>query len=226
MVAVAMSSVVARPFVSVASRPVQHQRGHRLMVRASGSPKQTSCVQKAVSHIRAIELPAAVKPAATAMVANLILALPAAAEPGKIFDFNLTLPIMIAELLALVVFLNLTWFTPLGNILEERDSSLRGMLRKARENVLQIEQGDDEVTNLLESAERDVAQAITLDASKLQKQLDDEFDDYCKGLDNNMEESMKAIGGDSGEEYEKEVKIRADEFIKDVAPEGFSFAKY
>lgn len=188
---------------------------------------------------RAIELPAAVKPAATAMVASLILALPAAAEPGKIFDFNLTLPIMIAELLALVVrfyflngrgsrtvatwiglascgmqclcnlhvtcgacwevghldpefmrmlgffrisplhclptwrwteqtedyshcgqhrlvcgnlgscaatplqvFLNLTWFTPLGNILEERDSSLRGMLRKARENVLQIEQSD------------------------------------------------------------------------------------
>lgn len=56
-----------------------------------------------VVFCRAIELPAAVKPAATAMVANLILALPAAAEPGKIFDFNLTLPIMIAELLALVV---------------------------------------------------------------------------------------------------------------------------
>lgn len=32
---------------------------------------------------------------------------------------------------------------------------------------------------------------------------------FCvvQGLDNNMEESMKAIGGDSGEEYEKEVRV-------------------
>lgn len=52
---------------------------------------------------READLPAAVKPAATAVVANLLMALPAAAEPGKIFDFNLTLPIMVAEFLLLMV---------------------------------------------------------------------------------------------------------------------------
>lgn len=31
------------------------------------------------------------------------MALPAAAEPGKIFDFNLTLPIMVTEFLLLMV---------------------------------------------------------------------------------------------------------------------------
>lgn len=50
-----------------------------------------------------MEFPAAVKPAATAFVANLLMALPAAAEPGKIFDFNLTLPIMVTEFLLLMV---------------------------------------------------------------------------------------------------------------------------
>ncbi len=56
-----------------------------------------------VTACRAVELPAAVKPAATAFVANALLALPAAAEAGKIFDFNLTLPIMVAEFLLLMV---------------------------------------------------------------------------------------------------------------------------
>lgn len=50
-----------------------------------------------------MQLPAAVKPAATAFVANILMALPAAAEPGKIFDFNLTLPIMVTEFLLLMV---------------------------------------------------------------------------------------------------------------------------
>ena len=33
----------------------------------------------------------------------MIMAMPAAAEPGKIFDFNLTLPIMVTEFLLLMV---------------------------------------------------------------------------------------------------------------------------
>jgi F-type H+-transporting ATPase subunit b len=48
------------------------------------------------------KLSAAIKPAATAFVANLLMALPAAAEPGKIFDFNATLPIMVVEFLLLM----------------------------------------------------------------------------------------------------------------------------
>lgn len=39
------------------------------------------------------QLPAFVKPATVAAVANIIAALPASAEAGKLFDFNLTLPV-------------------------------------------------------------------------------------------------------------------------------------
>jgi hypothetical protein len=39
------------------------------------------------------QLPAFVKPAMVAGVANLIAALPSSADAGKLFDFNLTLPV-------------------------------------------------------------------------------------------------------------------------------------
>lgn len=51
------------------------------------------------------------KPLSSAVVANILMALPAHAEAGKIFDFNLTLPIMAGQFLLLMVFLDKTWFS-------------------------------------------------------------------------------------------------------------------
>lgn len=68
------------------------------------------------------------KPALLATVANVLATLPAHAEAGKIFDFNLTLPIMATQFLLLMVFLEKTWFTPVGRVLDERDKLLRDKL--------------------------------------------------------------------------------------------------
>lgn len=58
------------------------------------------------------------------------MALPAHAVAGKIFDFNLTLPIMVGQFLLLMVFLDKTWFTPVGKVLDERDGYIREQLKK------------------------------------------------------------------------------------------------
>merc|ERR1711963_835913 len=78
-----------------------------------------------------------------AAVANVIMALPAAAEDaGKLFDFNLTLPFMAAEFLLLMVFLDKTWFTPVGEALKAEAEEI---LRAARaENQAKIKAVKDE----------------------------------------------------------------------------------
>ena len=58
-----------------------------------------------------------VKPAALAAMVNVLAVLPAHAEAGKIFDFNLTLPVMATEFLLCMVFLEKTWFTPVGQVI-------------------------------------------------------------------------------------------------------------
>ena len=73
-------------------------------------------------------MPTLVKPAALAAITNVLVTLPAHAEAGKIFDFNLTLPIMATQFLLLMVFLEKTWFTPVGKVLDQRDKLLRDQL--------------------------------------------------------------------------------------------------
>ena len=55
-------------------------------------------------------------------------------QAGKIFDFNLTLPLMAGQFLLLMVFLDKTWFGPVGKLLEDRDAELRSKLGAFRDN--------------------------------------------------------------------------------------------
>jgi hypothetical protein len=68
-------------------------------------------------------------------VTNAIVALPSfAGEPGKIFDFNLTLPIIAAEFLLLMVILDKTVFGPVGKALDDRDKLIRDQLAAVGDN--------------------------------------------------------------------------------------------
>lgn len=90
-----------------------------------------TCCRRLCRHV---QLPAFVKPAALTALANVLATLPAHAEAGKIFDFNLTGPIMATQFLLLMVFLDKTWFGPVGKVLDERDSQLRKQLGSVRDN--------------------------------------------------------------------------------------------
>nr|QCI08231.1 ATP synthase CF0 subunit II [Pterothamnion crispum] len=50
---------------------------------------------------------------------------------GGLFDFNATLPLMALQFLALTVILNLIYYKPVGNILDERDEYIRNSLTAA-----------------------------------------------------------------------------------------------
>ena len=71
-----------------------------------------------------------IRPAALVAISNALMALPAHADAGKIFDFNLTLPIMAGQFLLLMVFLDKFWFGPVGKVLDERDGYIREQLQK------------------------------------------------------------------------------------------------
>ena len=85
---------------------------------------------------RKVQLPSVAKPAALAAITNLLATLPAQAEAGKIFDFNLTLPVMATQFLLLMVFLDKFWFTPVGQVLDNRDKLLREQLGSVKVHSL------------------------------------------------------------------------------------------
>ena len=61
----------------------------------------------------------------TAAAAQLLLADAAHADAGKLFDFDLTLPLMVGQFLLLMKFLDSKVFTPVGNTMDERAKGVK-----------------------------------------------------------------------------------------------------
>ena len=70
--------------------------------------------------------------------ALLQLAVTSVPVPAPLADFNATLPVMMGEFLLLMVFLDKFWFGPVGKVLDERDSSLRGKLALVKDNGAEV----------------------------------------------------------------------------------------
>merc|ERR1719487_448811 len=96
---------------------------------------------------------------------QLIGALPAAAEAGKLFDFDATLPIMAGQFLLLMVVLDKTWFSPVGAVLDERDEKIRGMLASVQDNSDDISSMEAEAKACVADA-RAAAQAMMAEKKK------------------------------------------------------------
>ncbi|DBB17238.1 TPA: hypothetical protein ACH3X3_014293 [Trebouxia sp. C0006] len=147
------------------ARPAQSCRQlSRLVVK--GQRVQEQKVQPA----RQPQFLAHLKPASLAAVVNALAVLPAHAEAGKIFDFNLTLPIMTVQFLLLMVFLEKTWFNPVGKALDDRDASLRSKLGSVKDNSGDLKKLQEEAEKVLREA-RQEAQSLIKDAkSKTQEE--------------------------------------------------------
>uniref|UniRef100_A0A383V6P9 ATP synthase subunit b', chloroplastic n=1 Tax=Tetradesmus obliquus TaxID=3088 RepID=A0A383V6P9_TETOB len=194
-----------------------------MVVRASGQKQQ---------------LPAVVKPAIATAVANIIMAMPAAAEAGKLFDFNLTLPIMAGEILLLMVFLEKFWFTPVGKVLDERDALLRNQLGSVlderdallRNQLGSVKDGSSELAALTAEAEKlikdarsEVSAMVNAKKSEKQSELDKVYNDAKMKVTRETESAIAAMEKES-EGLLKSLDAQAEkissEVLKRVLPEG------
>lgn len=66
---------------------------------------------------------------------------------GGLFDFNATLPLMSLQFIALSVVLNILFYKPVGDVLDEREEYIRNSLTTASASLLKA----DELTKKYES---------------------------------------------------------------------------
>merc|ERR1712153_146177 len=127
----AISALQARFLTGIKARTAAHKTD-RISRAVVTKPAHATLGRKA-------ELPKAAKPLFAAVLSNALTALPSlAGEPGKIFDFNLTLPIIAAEFLLLMVILDKTVFGPVGKALDDRDALIRSQLEAVGDNSTEV----------------------------------------------------------------------------------------
>eukprot|EP00892_Ulva_mutabilis_P002527 jgi/Ulvmu1/12275/UM087_0009.1 len=188
----------------------------RSMAVARAQPAQKSDVDN-----ESISMPGFVKPTATVAIANLIMASPALAE-GKLFDFNLTLPVMAGQFLLLMVFLDKTWFTPVGKVLDERDELIRSKLASVSGNTEKISEMQAEAEKVLKEA-RDAASAAVNEArTTTMAEQEAKLDSLRAQLDRDLEKAMRELETErekAAASINDQVDALSEEIMSTVLPE-------
>ena len=155
------------------------------------------------------------------VLSNAILAFGAHAEAGKIFDFNLTGPLMAAQFLLLMVFLEKSWFTPVGKLLDDRDSQLREKLAIVKDNSGEVTKLQAEAEKIIgearSAAQKQVAEAKAAVSAEAAKELatakaDGELARALAALEAEKDAALKGL--------DAQVTKLSQEILTRVLPEG------
>ena len=151
------------------------------------------------------------------------MAMGAHADTGKIFDFNLTLPIMAGQFLLLMVFLDKSWFTPVGKLLDDRDTQLREKLATVKGNSGEVaslqEQAEKIISEARAAAQKKVGDAKAAVSSEAATELaaakakvDAELSKALASLESEKDAALKGL--------DAQVAKLSDDILSRVLPEG------
>lgn len=188
-------------------------RATRLVVRA----------QKMQPLQKLAELANIAKPALVLAVANAIMATPAEAALGKLFDFNLTLPVMAGEFLLLMVFLEKSWFTPVGKVLDDRDTLIREKLGAVKGDSGGVEELIAEASNVIKMARMDVSASVLKAKNDKQSELDKVYSSAKDLVNKETEAAMANLDAESAnvlKKLDQQVDKISAEVLRRVLPGG------
>uniref|UniRef100_A0A7S3VSI8 Uncharacterized protein n=1 Tax=Dunaliella tertiolecta TaxID=3047 RepID=A0A7S3VSI8_DUNTE len=118
-------------------------------------------------------------------------------QPGRLFDFNLTLPAMMAQFLLLMVMLDKLWFTPVGRVLDERDALIRSKLAGVKGDSTDVDAYAIEAQEILKNARMEVTKMIQTQKSNKQNELDAQYNEAKAKITREVEASIAAVEKES-----------------------------
>jgi F-type H+-transporting ATPase subunit b len=168
-------------------------------------------------------LPAVLKPVTLTALSNAILAFGAHAEAGKIFDFNLTLPIMAGQFLLLMVFLEKSWFTPVGQLLDDRDKQLREKLAVVKDNSGEVQKLQSDAEKLIAEARAEAQKKVADAKNAVSAEAAKELADAKAKVDAELARALAALEAEKDAALKgldsQVTKLSAD-ILSRVLPEG------
>jgi F-type H+-transporting ATPase subunit b len=123
---------------------------------------------------------------------------------GGLFDFNATLPLMAIQILLLMVALNLIFYKPIGQVLDQRDESIRKQLTEASEMLMKAEsitkqyeldlaQERREAQTIITSAQKGAQEIVAMEIKQAQKDTEQLVTEATNQLNSQKEKALKAL---------------------------------
>ncbi|KAL3687765.1 hypothetical protein R1sor_014074 [Riccia sorocarpa] len=198
------SFITGRRIAAVAGLPCV-ERVARLTVEAKQGNASVSSLEESVSRAFSTLTKSSVARNAVIVATNVLLAMPALAEEkGKIFDFNLTLPIIVIEFLTLMVALDNIWFKPVAEVMDKRDEEIRNKLLGVRDNSGEIKKLQEEAEAIIKAAraettaalnqtKKETAAALEVKLQESKARIEAELAEALENLEEQKEETMRGL---------------------------------
>ena len=162
MMAASMVGAVPASFArgGRASQSRSVRRVAAVPVRVAAEASVGQAVERALSRAQK----AALAVGTSGAVTGLLVALPALAEEeetkGALFDFDATLPSMVAQFLLLMVLLNTTFYGPVGKVIDERDTFIKDKLASVKGGASETQSLAAKTEAILSEARAEAAKEI------------------------------------------------------------------
>lgn len=123
---------------------------------------------------------------------------------GGLFDFNATLPIMAIQILLLMVVLNIIFYKPIGQVLDERDEWIRKQLTQASEMLMKAEtitkqyeldlsHERREAQSIIALAQKGAQEIVAMEIKQAQKDTEQLVAEATNQLNSQKEKALKAL---------------------------------
>lgn len=154
----------------------------------------------------------------------LLTPLPALAEEfekAALFDFNLTLPIIMGEFLLLMFALDKLYFSPLGKFMDERDSAIKEKLSSVKDTSTEVKELEEQAAAVMRAARAEIAAALNKVKKETQDEVEAQIKEGMKKVEAELQEALASL------ERQKEETIKAldsqiaalsEDIVKKVLP--------
>ncbi|KAL0016409.1 hypothetical protein SO802_003478 [Lithocarpus litseifolius] len=142
-------------------------------------------------------------------------------EKAALFDFNLTLPIIVAEFLFLMVALDKIYYTPVGKFMDERDAAIRAKLNDVKDTSGEVKQLEEQAAAVMKAARAEIAAALSKMKKETQAEVEQKLAEGRKKVEAELQEALASL------ELQKEETLKAldsqiaalsQEIVKKVLP--------
>ncbi|XP_021665580.2 ATP synthase subunit b', chloroplastic [Hevea brasiliensis] len=142
-------------------------------------------------------------------------------EKAALFDFNLTLPIMMVQFLILMVTLDKLYFSPLGKFMDERDAAIKEKLSSVKDTSGEVKELEEQAAAVMRAARAEISAALNKMKKETQAELEEklavekkkieaELQEALGNLENQKEETIKSL--------DSQIAALSDEIVKKVLP--------
>ncbi|KAK4783012.1 hypothetical protein SAY86_007386 [Trapa natans] len=136
----------------------------------------------------------------------LLTPLPALAvviEKAALFDFNLTLPIIMGEFLLLMFALDKLYFTPLGNFMDGRDAAIKEKLSSVKDTSEEVKQLEEQASAIMKAARAEISAALNKMKKETQEEVEEKLREGRKKVEAELQEALASL------ERQKEETVKA-----------------